>query len=151
MKTQKGFAGDLIVLFVMVFVIVLLYIVGTYLMGSINTGIPNFDNQISNTRNGLLGFDSLAPLFIIGMAVALICSSFLVKTMPALFFFFLIIQLITSYIALQFSNAYIQLLTNNPLSVTAALFNNWLYVFQYLPIISVILSIIFAIAVYAKG
>ncbi len=150
---RRGFFGDSIYLIILFFVISIFFVVAFFVANEINNATSGtlLGSQMGNASNGILGFDMIVPLFVIGMGAALIISAFLIRTMPVFFIFFLIVNVILAYASTLMSNAWYQIFTGNALSASAGQFTSLTAVFKYLPFVSIVLGVVFAIALFMKG
>ena len=151
-RTKKGFSGDELFAIIFIFIIGITAVVAAYALQQAGTSDNAIFNQyVGYAFNGVLSFNSLAPLFVVGSGIALIAASLFIRTNPVFFIVFMVLQIIMAYVALTFSNAWESVFTNNTMSLVAQRFDMWVVLMAYFPFISIVLSIIFAIAVFAKG
>lgn len=151
-QAMKGFIGDQLEMIILFFILGIIFILFTYvytIMGA--TGNATLDANMVYAKNGMLGMNSLAPIFIVGAGVALILSAFMIKTHPAFFIIFFILQIIFAFISISFANAWDGIWTGSALASTASQFGMWTFLMRYLPFVSMGLGIITAIAIFAKG
>lgn len=154
MQYRKGSAIDLIYLGGMVFVIALIWILisyGSKIISSDTGADTTLTTYVGYAYQGGLGFNTVAPLFIIGMGMALVFSAFAIRAMPALFLLFFLMNLIALVISFSLSDAWISIFTSSGLQSIGLDFSMWLWVFQYYPAIMLILGIVFAIVVFIGG
>ena len=149
---KKGFMADALIMIISLFVIAIILVAVAYGVNQIQS-TPNQDmnNALFQVKNSLLSWDTIAPFFIIGIGVALILTSFMVRSQPVLYAFMFILNIFVIFISIFLSNAWNSIFTGNALSSTAATFSSFTAIMVYLPIVSGLLSIIFAIAIFAKG
>ncbi len=150
---MRGFVGDLI--FVMIeFFVLAIFLVAVAFVGLQLTTTDNatINSNANNGYQGLLQFDWIAPLMVVALGIALIASTLMVKTHPIFFFGFFIINLCFAYAAMFISNSWESMFAGSTaLSSMANSFSSWTMVFKFFPFISLALSVVFAIAIFAKG
>lgn len=115
------------------------------------TGNSTLDAYGAITVNSTLSFDSIVPIMIVGLGLALVGSAMFVRTQPIFFAIFFLINACLAYVSMFLSNVWYSIFTGNSLSATAATFTLWTVMFQYLPLISLIIGTVFAIAMFVKG
>jgi hypothetical protein len=149
---KKGFIGDQLELLVMFFVIGILLVCFLYMYSTMsNTGNTTIDQYMSYARGGVLSWNSLAPLFIIGSGAALVLSAFAIRTHPVFFVAFFLLQVLIAVVTVGLSNAWDSAWTGSALATSAESFDLWTFIMRYFPFVSLILGMIFAIAIFAKG
>jgi hypothetical protein len=148
----KGFIADAFILLLMIFIIAI-FIVAMYYVATqmTTTGIPQIDSSMGSAVQGIYSFNSVAPLMVVALGLALIGSSFLIRSQPIFFIVFFFVQCIFAFVSIFLSNAWNSIFTGNALSASANLFGAWGTIMQFFPFISIFLGIIFAIAIFAKG
>ena len=149
---KRGFFGDQLVLMVFIFALAIVFGVFMYatntIMGSDNSTLNSY---VQNSKNGLLSLNSIAPLLIVGSGLALMASAFFIRTQPVVFAVFLLVQIAEIVVAINFSNVWESVFVSGPLAAVGTQYNLWTLVMKFYPVISVVLGIIFAIFVFAKG
>lgn len=155
MKYRKGSAVDLIYLLTAMFVIALIWILVSYGAKAIsqdtNSG-ATMQEYVGYSWQGFLGFNSVAIIFVIGIGMALVVSAFMVKTQPALFLLFFLLNMIAVVVSFSFSDVWTGVFNSSEvMQGLGSDFNLWGLLFQYLPAITLILGSIFAIAVFIGG
>ena len=138
----------LILVFVLAIVLVSIAYVGNILT---TTGNTTIDSYTTTAYQGTTGLNMIAPFMVLGLGIALIISAVMIRSHPAFFFVFLIINGVFAYCSMFLSNAWQSIFTGSALGTVAQTFTAWTWLFQYMPFISIILGMIFAIAVYVKG
>ena len=151
-SSKRGFMGDSMFMLILIFVLAIIFVVVAYVAQSLTTtGNASIDGNMANAVSGMVAFNTIAPFMVLGIGGALIISAFMVRTMPLLFFFFFIVNCVFAYTSMFLSNAWQSAFTGGALAQTANQFTGWTVIWQYLPFISLILGVIFAIAVFMKG
>lgn len=140
----------LILVFVLAAILVPIAFVGSKLT---STGNPTLDSYTNTAHQGTLSLNTIAPFLVLAIGFALIVSAAAIRTHPALFFVFLVVNMIFAYASLFLANAWEAafIAPAGELSTVAGGFNAWTWMWQYAPFISIILGVIFAAVVYAKG
>jgi hypothetical protein len=149
---KKGFIFDMSMAFLMVFIVALVAVIFAYVASTLTTtGTPEIDQTMTNVYNGFKGFDSVAPLVVVGIGVAMIISALLVNAYPVMFIIFFIGNLVMIFVSMQFSNLWHGAFTGNSLSAVANDMSNYSAIFENFPMVSTAISIVVAIVVFAKG
>lgn len=152
-KSQlRGSVLDAGFLLIIVFVLAIV-MVGVAYVGNVltHTGNTTIDSYTTTAYAGTTGLNMVAPFMVLGIGIALIISSVMVRSHPAFFFVFLVINAIFAYVSMFLSNAWQSVFTGSAIGTVAQTFNAWTWLFMYMPFISIALGMIFAIAVYVKG
>ena len=149
---KRGFFADSFIMLLYIFILAVIFVCFLFVAGQLKaTGNSSIDSNMNNSFLGLQAFNTIAPLFVVISGLALIGSAFAIRSTPVFFIVFLILQVIFCYAAIQFSIAWYSLFAGTTMTATASLFTQWTIVFQYFPFVSILLSILFAIAIFAKG
>ena len=147
---SRGFMGDAITATVMVFCLAIIILVGVYLTTQLKA-IPMLAPFTSLSYNAVFGMDSLAPFFVIAICVGLIFSSIMINTNPIFFFAMLFVNIAYIVISIGLSNAWNSSIAGSALVQAASSMVNFSALMTYLPVIAIVISIIFAIALFMKG
>ena len=151
-NAKRGFLADYFIMLILILFIGIFAVVMAYALSLMqNTGNPLLDTSMKNAYDGIFSFNSVAPFVIVALGLALIGSAFLVRTQPIFFILFFVVQIIFAFLSIFLSNAWMGMFSNNAMSSTAALFTGWTLIISNFPFISILLGVIFAIAVFAKG
>jgi hypothetical protein len=144
--------GDAITATVMVFCLALIILVGVYLTTQLkNTGNATIDAYTGLSYNAVFGLDSLAPFFVIAICVGLIFSSMMINSNPIFFFAMLFVNFAYIIVSIGLSNAWNSSIAGSALVPAASSMVNFSALMTYLPVIAIVISIIFAIALFFKG
>lgn len=144
--------GDAITATVFVFILAFLFLVGLYLTTKLQlTGNSTITTYVNYSHSAMSGMDSLAPFFIIAISLGLIFSALMINSHPIFFFAMLFVNVAFVVISIGLSNAWTSSITGSALASTANSMTNFTAMMQYLPIIAMVISIIFAIALFVKG
>jgi hypothetical protein len=152
-SSKRGFFGDSIYMLILIFVLAIIFVVVAYTAKSLTTtGNASIDANMGNAFDGALAFNSIAPFMVLGIGGALVISAFMVRTMPLLFVFFFVVNCVFAYVSMFLGNAWYSVFHSaGALGAVAQQFTGWTVIWQYLPFISLILGVIFAVVVFAKG
>jgi hypothetical protein len=142
--------GDAITATVMVFCLALIILVGIYLTTQLK-GITVLGNYPTLAYNAVFGLDSLAPFFVIAICVGLIFSSLMINSNPVFFFAMMFVNIAFVIISIGLSNAWNSSIAGSALVPAASSMVNFSAMMTYLPVIAIVISIIFAIALFMKG
>lgn len=144
--------GDQLELMVIFFVLGILFICFLYMYQTMgNTGNSTIDQYMGYAEGGVLSLNSIGPLFIIGIGCALVLSAFAIRTHPIFFVAFFIIQIIFAVVSVGLSNTWDSMFIGSPLASAANSFDLWTIIMRFFPFVSIVLGVIFAIAIFAKG
>ena len=147
---SRGFMGDAITATVMVFCLAIIILVGIYLTTQLKA-IPILAPFTTLSYNAVFGLDSLAPFFVIAICVGLIFSSMMINSNPIFFFAMLFVNFAYIIVSIGLSNAWNSSIAGSALVPAASSMVNFSAMMTYLPIIAIVISIIFAIALFMKG
>jgi len=154
-NTQKrGFGGDLLYAFIILFALGFFFAAGIYTLSLIKSGSDaNFNLNAGNAFFGLVGLSSVAPLAVMGIGGGLIVSGVFIRSSPILFIVMVLLNIITAFTAMNLANSWqASFGSGNPMTTEVETnMSGFNLVFQYFPILSIILGTIFAIAMFAKG
>lgn len=150
---KRGFAGDLLYALVIIFVLGFFLAAGIYTLSSVKSGSDaNFNLNAGNGFFGLVGMASVAPLAVVGLGGALIVSGVFIRAFPLLFIAFFLVNVMTAFVSMNLANSWFDAFSTGTMGAEVqANMPAWVLVFQYFPLISIILGTIFAIAMFAKG
>jgi hypothetical protein len=144
--------GDAITATVFVFILAFIFLIGLYLTTKLqDTGNPTITTYVNYSHGAMAGMDSLAPFFIIAISSGLVFSALMINSHPIFFFAMMFVNVAFVVVSIGLSNAWTSSLTGSTLAATANSMTNFTAMFQYLPIIAMVISIIFAIALFVKG
>jgi uncharacterized membrane protein YciS (DUF1049 family) len=150
---MKGFVTDVLTALVYMLFLAIFFIAMAYAANAMAGSSGAMSQYFGFATSGYRAFDSLAVLFVIGWGLALMLSAAFIKSNPVFYFAFFIVQLVILFIAPMLSNAYDTGILNAPQlgAEASAHFQSWTLVFQLYPLVSLFLSVIFAIAIYVYG
>jgi hypothetical protein len=149
---MKGFFGDLITMICVLFFFGIFFLIMLYVASVMgHTGLDGIDNAMFNVYGAIKSLNTLAPMFVLAVGAGLMLSALMVRSYPILFFVFFITQLVAIVVSFPLANAYASLALDPQIGTVAADMNLWGFIFQVYPIITTVLAIIFAIAVFAFG
>ena len=144
--------GDAITATVMVVMLAFLFLAGVYtVMQLTSTGNSTIDTYTNLSYGAMTGMDSLAPFFVIAIIVGLIFSAMMINSNPIFFVGMLLVSIAFVVISIGISNAWYGSISGSSLQSAAALMPNFSAMMIYLPVIAIVISIIFAIALFMKG
>ena len=148
---------DLMFIGCMLFVIAIIFIIGMYVMSSINTSVQsagfsagaktNF-NSLTNTFTPL--FNSIFLGIVVLGIIAMIVGAFYVRTHPVVFFVLVFLMIFVVIAFSQFSNVYQAVAATPELTTIANNFDGMSYIIQYLPFFMIIITLIVGIILYSK-
>ena len=142
--------GDAITATVIVFYLALIILVGVYLTTQLK-GIPMLSQYTTLSYNAVFGMDSLAPFFVIAICVGLIFSSLMINSNPIFFFAMMFVNIAYVVVSIGLANAWNSSIVGSALAPAASSMVNFSAMMTYLPVIAIVISIIFAIALFMKG
>ena len=116
-------------------------------VGGSNTYIQKASADVTNT---FLLFDAAIVEVFFGLAIIAIASAFLIKSHPIFYFFTLIAIIIILAVTPSIANGFFDFVTNPTIVATANNFPLTIQLFQSLPTILLIISVLIAIATLAK-
>ena len=144
--------GDAITATVMVVMLAFIILVGVVLVMALkSTGNSTVDAYTSLAYSAVTGLDSLAPFFVIAIIIGLIFSAMMINSNPIFFVAMLFVSIAFVVISIGISNAWYGSISGTSLQGAAALMPNFSAMMIYLPVIAIVISIIFAIALFMKG
>ena len=162
---KKGGLTDLFVLMVVMLVMVIFFVAMTYIanttysqlrtdLGDKMAGDKNMSDIVDETLGkvvisyGTLRWISL--MLIIGYIFSILITSYLVKTNPAYFIPYIIIVIVAIIVSAYISNAWAEIILDETLKDTFALFTGANWIFSYLPYWIAIIGIFSGILMYAN-
>lgn len=161
---KKGNMADIvwimgIVFASMIFLVILYYTwteLSPQLESTLNKHIPEGETSINITSThdkisaGVLSFNSILPLFILGLFATVIIAAFFIQSHPAFFFIAILFLLIVVVIAVVFSNVYQTITETESMAASAAEFTFSNLFMEYLPYIILIFAAAILIVLFAK-
>jgi len=117
----------------------------------INLSTSTFDHIQEKQDQVMQNFDYIFVFIIVGLTIALIASTFALKTHPIFFWISLLLLIIFLIIAGAFSNSYEVLTNNTNIAPADAEYDIMGFVMDRLPLFILIISMITLIALYAKS
>lgn len=143
-----------------IFLIILFFAWGrisTPLETAINDAMPTNDTTFNATivnrtvDVGLIGFNALFPLIILGLIIFALISAYFSNSSPAFLFISIIILAVAILLAVVFSNVYQQIAVESEFQSAASHFNIISAFMQNLPVIITIIAAITIFALFALG
>jgi len=157
---------DIFVLLILAFVVVIILVLFKFASSTINTEMlaqaDAMQEHMSNNTNvtQILGdtitemdaafdhFRWIAIFFIFGYVLSIFVSAFLVRTHPAFFIAYVMMQIIALVVAVYLSNTYETLSANGTLQSTFLSFGGAHFIMLNLPIWSVVVGFLAGILMY---
>jgi len=154
--TKKGTILDLffiaIVLIVVMIAVILSFHTFNTILGALQSS-ENFNNGelniTSQSVQTIANFNYLMLFIWVGVGVASVVSAFAVRTHPIFFVFFLLLQVLLLAILPMFQDAYNAISSNPSFSSSVTYFNWFAVIISNLPIITLALSVLVALAMFA--
>ena len=160
---KKANMPDIILFPVIIFanavVLFILYFMWIQMQEPLTTGFnsTNADSAaiVNDTMPKITGalklFDTLFPLFMVGVILSIIISAFFIRTYPFLFFISLLLWIVAIFIAVVMANVHSTAIRENPaFASVVGDFNTTNYIVNRLPIITLVLAIVVSIILYSK-
>lgn len=155
-KTKKGSIQDLFFLTVMLLLLVIGVIIVYHVFGMIYTamlGTGTFDPTAMLGLNNFLtmvrDYDLFFVLLYMGSGLGTVISAFAIRSHPIFFIGFFLIQVIFLAVTPTIQTIYQDFSASPDLNASVAQFGNTTILMNYLPLLSLFLSIIIAIAMFA--
>ena len=165
--SKKGALTDLFIYMAVIFIMVLFMVAMTFVANQTKTELLkkadilqghstsyNATNLINETLGGVTSsYDSLkwiSVMLMIGFAMSILVTSFLVRTNPVFFVPYAIIVVVAVIMAVPLSNSYDTLYNNPTLHSTFVGFFGASYIFSYLPIWITIIGFVAGILMFVN-
>jgi len=156
---KKGFIIDTFYIGLMLVFIAIVGIIGYKIMKETHQSMTEggimdeeYTDYVGNYENAMPKMiDQIFIIALLGMSVVTLVSSFFVPSHPVLYFISVIILGLLSWINAIFSNIYYEIATTDALATEATQFMIIPYVMQYYPLIIIVISILIAVVMTAKG
>lgn len=141
-KGRKGFAVDLFLTVVLLFVVAIAAVVAWYFMGQIDVAFRN-ETQISSTISGKFTastnvldntFDAVVLTLLIGIVISLAGISYVLRTNPVMFMLVWLVTIIVGAVAGYLSNAWVNVTSGvlstsvNNFPITEFLMQNYMII-----------------------
>ncbi len=152
-KNKKGALSDLFVFMIIAFTlaiaVVMLYYVGTETLSQLLSQADTFQTALDGTGlnatdvindtfgqvpNAYQSLRWITAMLIIGMALSILISSFLVRTNPVFFVAYIFVWIIAIVVSIPLSNVYEEIYQNDLLATAFSGFWGQTYIFLNLPI-----------------
>jgi hypothetical protein len=156
MKTHKGTIYDMLFLSVMLVMVMSGIVIVYYTFNQIHAGLqsagltPTELQPSENALEAIANWNSLLLFVYIGAGIGSVISAFAVRTHPIFFLAFLLIQVLTIALTPIYQDIYTAISSNPTLNTTATtVFPAYGQIMDYLPVITLILSCVIALAMFA--
>lgn len=160
MLGNKGSVADLMLVVFVCFVVAISGIIGLYVVGQFNTTLANTTsgtivtapalNVTTKVASAFAVFDTSFPLMFIGMNLAIMFLSYLVRTHPIFLIFAVLLLAIVILTGATMSNAYQTFAESPQLSSTASQFPLTAFIMQNLVMLQIIFGFIDIIILYSS-
>lgn len=121
------------------------------------SGIPMFSGNadamatLVSAQDALIGMDNLLAFVVFMFCLVAIISAYLAPTHPILFIVFFLLTLILIPVSAMFANMFTELYSTGPLVGVETNFPITLLIFEWLPKITIIMSMGIALVMYIRG
>lgn len=154
LRYRKGTVIDILPILFFILLLGMLALIGSRILTDItpqlNTTLTsNVSINIINEANSdySIIFDTVIPLFFVGLMLGMIVSAFLIKTQPLFFMVTVLLLVLLVLIVPVVSNIYMELCDSLP--VQCAEYNRTQWIFDRLPLLLTFAGFITAIVLYA--
>ena len=161
-KGQVGAFEDIMTVIPYLFFAGLLFFIVFFIYGQIKPDVSsalessmpsnspvNVTEQMDNASGGLVMFNTMYPLLLIGLILMCIVSASFMGSHPVFFFVTLVLLVVMVLLGVVFSNVYQQITTDENFGDTADHFNITHVFMKYLPIIAFIVIVVVFIVIYS--
>lgn len=153
---KKGNIVDIIYISVFLFVFALVLVLSKSIMTDFNDSnmfhsdtAKEVFSENYNDYDGL--FNSIFLMVVIGMSIGIVVSAFFINTHPLFYFVAIFIFAISMMISAIFSNTFSEITSDSILSASISGLPFVSHILAYFPYFMLIISIMIAILLYAKG
>lgn len=157
---MKGSILDMsgVIIYVFIFAVILFAVY--YMLSAFETTVstvPMFSTNagamatLDSGLTAIVGMDSLLAFVIFMFCLIAIISAFLTPTHPIMFVIFFLLTLILIPVSAMFANMFEEMYTVGPLAGQEVHFPITLLIFQWLPKITIIMSLGIGIVMYIRG
>lgn len=159
MMNDRGSVADLMLVVFIVFIVSISAVVGLYVINQFNTTLANTTSNVisapalnvtTKVASAYGVFDTTFPLMFIGMNLAIMFLSYLVRTHPIFLIFAVLLLAVVIITGASMSNAYQTFAENPTLASTASQFPLTAFIMQNLVMLQVIFGFIDIIILYSS-
>lgn len=145
-----GFVEDHLLMISMLFGTALMLLIGVYLIGAVLT-VPQLQSASATViQQNFTYLDGIMIVGVIMLTIAEVLLAYFLPSHPVFFIIYLLVVLVTFVIAPIYTNLYTIMATNPTFAAAAQLLPYTAAVMNNLPMISLIISGLVALATYAK-
>ena len=157
-QNKKGILFlEILLVFILIFVFVIVALIATNAYSQFNaevnqsTDMSPMAKNISNTANeSFQVLDNISVFLLVGLSVAIVFFSFLIKVHPIFLFINILLMPVTLIVTIAFSNAYELMVASDALAATSAQMPTMLIMMSKLPYFAVVFSLIVMVVMYGK-
>jgi hypothetical protein len=156
METRKGTIFDIGFIAVSMFAVFIGIVIAFLVFGKINTELsasgftPTQLQPLADSQSATSNFNVLGLLIFIGMGISAVISAFAVRTHPIFFIIFFIVQVVMVTITPMIQTAFTSITTSSAdMNTTMLSFPYFVQIMNNLPMITLILSSLVALAMFA--
>ena len=156
LATKKGTILDLFFITIVLIVVMLAVMLAFHTFNSVLSAFQSSGkfsapllNITTQSVQAIANFNYLMLFIWVGVGVASVVSAFAVRTHPIFFVFFMLLQVLLLAILPMFQSAYNTITSNPSFSSSITYFNWFSVIMSNLPIITLALSVLVALAMFA--
>lgn len=157
-KSKKGVVTEIAYFVLFLFIAAVVIMITAKVYTSLQDGIQSSSLQSANTDalfqktdNAYKTFDSMFLVLVVGLCIGIIISAFFINSHPIFYVITILLWPIVVIISAALSNAYESLMAVSAMQQSTISMTTIPFVLDKLPYISIILSILIMVAMYAKG
>lgn len=155
-KTMKGSVQDIIIFAIVLFVMTFSIIISYLILDELHGGTENLLNSRSRTmlaegRSTITIFNAGFLVLTIGFGIAVIVSSFYIRTHPVFFFFAFLMLVIFIMVGAIFTNIFWEFINATPFANVVDAFPIMIEVMKNYPLVICVIGFLAILVMYAKS